>query len=242
MDDDAIIYAEAQESPVYVCRQASNNMIIRCPDVHAQGILSLDGSEIYQLNGKPSLHDDNICTAYIITMTEYEDIINSISPKEEDGDIIHIDDDIPDDDAGMLALIKERKIKEMNDTCQGVIFNGIDVQLSDGESHHFSLTEYDQLNLFKLETIARSGLVEVLPYHEDDKLCKYYPVVDIIAIADAATNYITYHTTYFNSIKPFIKSLSSIKAVTRVKYGTDIPEEFQSDVWKELNKANENQE
>ena len=38
-------------------------------------------------------------------------------------------------------------------------------------SHHFSLTEYDQVNLFKLETLAHSG-EEILPYHEDDKPCR----------------------------------------------------------------------
>ena len=129
---------------------------------------------------------------------------------------------------------KTLKIKEMNQTCQNTIFAGIDVVLSDGESHHFSLTEYDQVNLFKLETLAHSG-AETLPYHEDDKPCKFFPAEDIITIANAATNYVTYHTTYTNSLKSYIKSLRSLNTISRVYYGIEIPEKYQSEVWKAIN-------
>lgn len=129
---------------------------------------------------------------------------------------------------------KTLKIKEMNQTCQNTIFTGIDVVLSDGESHHFSLTEYDQVNLFKLETLAHSG-AETLPYHEDDKPCKFFPAEDIITIANAATNYVTYHTTYTNSLKSYIKSLRSLNTISRVYYGIEIPEKYQSEVWKAIN-------
>ena len=59
------------------------------------------------------------------------------------------------------------------------------------------------------------------------------------SIANAATNYITYHTTYFNSLKAYIKSLRSINTISKVRYGMDIPERYQSDVWKEINKDEE---
>lgn len=137
-----------------------------------------------------------------------------------------------------VAYAKKLKLKDMSNTCNNIIFAGIDVVLSDEETHHFSLTEYDQLNLFKLETLARSGQ-EVLPYHEDGELCKFYPAADIITIANAATQYITYHTTYFNSLKAYINSLRSLNTISRVTYGMDIPEKYQSDVWKEINKNDE---
>ena len=128
---------------------------------------------------------------------------------------------------------KTLKIKEMNQTCQNTIFAGIDVVLSDDKSHHFSLTEYDQVNLFKLETLAHSG-AETLPYHEDDKPCQFFSAADIIAIANAATSYVTYHTTYTNSLKSYIKSLRSLNTIARVYYGIEIPEKYQSEVWKAL--------
>lgn len=137
-----------------------------------------------------------------------------------------------------VAYAKKLKLKDMSNTCNNIIFAGIDVVLSDEETHHFSLTEYDQLNLFKLETLARSGQ-EALPYHEDGELCKFYPAVDIIAIANAAAQYITYHTTYFNSLKAYINSLRSLNTISKVTYGMDIPEKYQSDVWKEINKNDE---
>ncbi len=138
----------------------------------------------------------------------------------------------PEDD-GTVAFAKETKIKEMNQTCQNTIFAGIDVVVSDDKSHHFSLTEYDQVNLFKLETLAHSG-EEMLPYHEDDKPCQFFSAADIITIANAATSYVTYHTTYTNSLKSYIKSLRSLNTIAKVYYGIEIPEKYQSEVWKAL--------
>ena len=72
------VTAEAHENPVYVCRQA-NGVLVRCSEGNAQGILSLDGSTVYQLNGKPSLDLEDGYTAYEIYGTEYEEIIAGLS-------------------------------------------------------------------------------------------------------------------------------------------------------------------
>lgn len=86
MQGDATVTAEAHDSPVYVCRQ-KNGIIKRCSEQKAQGILSLDGSAIYQLDGKDSLDLDDVCTAYQIYMTVYEEIIAGTSGKDtEDTD------------------------------------------------------------------------------------------------------------------------------------------------------------
>lgn len=74
MQGDTVITAEAHETPVYVCRQ-KNGIIKRCSEQVAQGILSLDGSTIYQLDGKDSLNLDNGYTASFTYMTTYDEII-----------------------------------------------------------------------------------------------------------------------------------------------------------------------
>lgn len=223
-----------------------SNMVVVCPayDTGVMGMLSYDISTIWHIAGKPQFPESRgyITTTYTeIDKEEFEILRKALDEKSEEDD--PIDDitpdpipDVPDDDEQTLALVINSKLLEMNKVCNTIITQGIDVVLSDGNSHHFSLTEYDQLNIFKLETLARSGEMELLPYHEDDELCKFYPAVDIVAIADAATSYITYHTTYCNSLKSYIKSLNSISSVASITYGVEIPEEFQSDVWKELNK------
>ena len=227
----------------FVYWNSISNMIDDCSgtDERRMGLLSFDASTIWHLYGRPEFpqdYDFSTCQYTEIDKEEFE-ALRSVLDDEDDS---HEDtpqpsptDDDPVDE-NTLELVRMSKLNEVKKLCEDVIAHGIDVTLSDGGQHHFSLTEYDQLNLFKLETIARSGEVEVLPYHEDDALCKFYPVGDVISIANAATNYITYHTTYHNSLKSYIKSLNSVSDITNVVYGVDIPEEFQSDVWKELNK------
>lgn len=75
MQGEEIITAEAHDSPVYVCRQTKNDILVRCSEPKAQGILSLDGSTVYQLDGKASLGLEDGCTAYSIYLTDYEEII-----------------------------------------------------------------------------------------------------------------------------------------------------------------------
>lgn len=185
---------------------------------------------------KPDLGIDyEVADVVQITQEEYEELYEMIEKDEEitpEPPVEPTPEPEPEQEDVTVEYARMLKTKEMSAVCQSMISSGIDVELSDGETHHFSLTEYDQLNLFKLETIARSGEMAVLPYHEDDELCKYYPAIDIITIANVATEYITYHTTYFNSLKHYIKSLNTVNDITTVKYGCDIPEEYQSDVWK----------
>lgn len=81
MQGDTVITAEAHETPVYVCKQ-KNGIIKRCSEQNAQGILSLDGSTIYQLDGKESLNLDNGYTADFTYMTVYEEIIAGITEED----------------------------------------------------------------------------------------------------------------------------------------------------------------
>ena len=130
--------------------------------------------------------------------------------------------------------IRDAKIDEMSIACNETITKGFDVELSDSESHHFSLTTQDQLNLITLSSMALAGDNDI-PYHADGELCKYYTAEDINTIVSAATAFKTYHVTYFNSLKAYIMTLAKIEDVINVEYGSEIPDEYQSDILKELN-------
>lgn len=132
-----------------------------------------------------------------------------------------------------FEFIKSSKIKEMSNVCNQIITNGFDTILSDGEQHHFSLTIQDQLNLITLSSLVSSGEQEI-PYHADDELCKYYSAQDIMTIVAKATEFKTYHVTYFNSLKAYIESIDNIEDTSRIVYGVDIPEEYQSEILKGL--------
>lgn len=102
MQGDSIIAAEAHDSPAFVCRQARNKLLIRCSEQNAQGILSLDGSTVYQLNGKTSLSIENGYMAYLIYVTDYENIIAEMEGKDEED----TNPEVPEDTTGDEILTR----------------------------------------------------------------------------------------------------------------------------------------
>ena len=138
-----------------------------------------------------------------------------------------------DNDTTSLDFVKNSKISQLSYICNKTIENGFDVELLDGV-HHFSLTTQDQLNLITLSTMVAQGL-EQIPYHADGELCKFYTPSDIHLIIEGATNFKTYHTTYFNALKNYVNSLDDIHQIAEIQYGIELPEEYQSEVLKALN-------
>lgn len=125
----------------------------------------------------------------------------------------------------------------MSSVCHNAITNGFDIELSDGKTHHFSMSIEDQIKIQTLATKARSGET-MLPWHSDGELCVFYPAEDILRIYAQLEILQTYHTTYFNSLKYYIESMDTMEAVSQVWYGMDIPEEYQSEVLKYLLEQN----
>lgn len=140
---------------------------------------------------------------------------------------------IPDIEEGVtVEYIKDLKINNMSAQCRQIIENGFDIILSDNESHHFSLDTQDQLNLITLSALA--DIQELIPYHADGELCKFYTAEEIKQIVSGATQFKMYHTTYYNALKNYINSLNTTKEIAAVTYGMELPEAFQSDVLKAI--------
>lgn len=174
-----------------------------------------------------------------ITKEEYDSLAEAIENNEE----INIEDDttpseeetpISQDEQVTVAFVKESKIKEMSDKCEKAITNGVDIVLSDGQSHHFSLSIEDQINLLSISFMLASGTVETISYHADGEYCKEYSLADMNLIVSTAISYKTYHVTYFNSLKFYINSLRSIAKISAIEYGCEIPEKYQSDELKNM--------
>ena len=109
MQGDTVVTAEAHENPEYVCRQ-KNGVIVRCSKQNAQGILSLDGSTIYQLEGKESLNLDNGYTADYTYMTVYEEIVAGATEEDTEDTTPEVPEDTPEEDiltrAELTAKVK----------------------------------------------------------------------------------------------------------------------------------------
>lgn len=119
---------------------------------------------------------------------------------------------------------QKRKRAEVSEACNAAIVAGVDVELSDKTTGHFSLTENDQINLAGAVDAVKQG-APAYPYHADGALCKLYPAADIAAIGAAATAHKLYHTTYCNHLFTWI-ARADVNELTGITYGTQLPDDL----------------
>ena len=220
--------------------QKKNKIILICNEQSAQYVQY--GDILYHDNWMLPITTDlykyEVADIIQIEETEYNALKSALEVEDEiviePETPVEVEPEVTDPNADITVdYIKNVKIAEMSNTCNKIITNGIDVQLSDGNTYHFSLTTQDQLNLITLSTLIAAGQTEI-PYHADGELCRYYSVKDITIITETATAHKTYHVTYFNSLKAWVSAMDNIDDITAVQYGTTIPEEYQSDILKEM--------
>ena len=130
-----------------------------------------------------------------------------------------------------LEEVKEEKHREISMACEQIICSGVTVQLADGPEH-FSLTEKDQINLFGKQSQLIAG-ADRLEYHQDGHPCRYYTADEMQAIITSAMEHVSYHTTYCNSVNMWIAGAETVEEVQAIFYGSDIPEEYRSEVLKD---------
>ena len=143
-----------------------------------------------------------------------------------------VDENIPDKKIPeTLEEIKAAKKQEIGEACDKIIYEGMDVTLTNGSTEHFSLTDHDQLNLFGKQVQLAAG-AEQLEYHSDGQPCKYYSAADMRLIIAAAMQHVSYHTTYCNAVNMWIAGCETAEEIQKIHYGVEIPEQYQSDVLK----------
>lgn len=231
---------------IYVKYQKRNGITLRCnSNDNPNGILSSDQQKTWHLEELTPFPVDGFDTVTIVeideetykilkaALDENKEVIEpEPEPEPEEPEVEEpTEEEIVD--ANTLELVRSSKVSEMNKTCQAVIESGVDVQLSDGNTYHFSLTMTDQMNISSMYLKAVAG-EEPLPYHADNEPCKFYSAADIITINTAMENAVIFHTTYFNSLKMYINSLSTITEIGAIFYGIEIPVEYQSEVLQTL--------
>lgn len=212
--------------------QMKHNLMLTC---------TTDKAEYAEFNGiyyhddwmKPANDEVNFIHVTItpISEPEYDALLEAFETEDEiEIDIPEeIEPEMPEEQNDILLFIKASKLKEISTACETAITYGVDVTLSDNESHHFSASLEDQINLLSLHSLAVNG-EENIPYHADGELCKFYSPSDILEIVNAITEWKSFHTTYHNSLKAYVESLDDLTDLTNVEYGMDIPFEFQSDI------------
>lgn len=208
----------------------SNAQYIQCNDkyYHARWMLPINTNNIeYDIVDIIQIEKDEY-DALFEAVEAGKDVV--IEPEPEPVE------ELPDEPQNNVTVdyIKTMKLVEMSNKCNQTITSGFDILLSDNKVYHFSLTTQDQLNLITLSSMLSNGETSI-PYHADGELCRFYSAEDIAAIIEMATKFKTYQVSYYNSLKVYIESLSTIDEIRAVVYGTEIPVEYQSDVLKILN-------
>lgn len=158
---------------------------------------------------------------YSLGLTLPYDYSSLVSTRQELRDQINNLESLDDTSSNELAQCKSRKITEMCSVCQTTITSGIDYN-----NEHYRLNTTDQINLTSLGALAQQG--KPVPYHADGQVCRIYSPEEMVGLVQAATQFITYHTTYFNLLKHTISDINDIDEVKRVEYGMELSSEYQT--------------
>lgn len=125
-----------------------------------------------------------------------------------------------------LPTLTEKKVSMANETCQEMIYAGIEVELSGGKEH-FSLDVHDQANIESMFTAITLGAKEQ-QYHCDGGQVKTYSAADVVVLYAAYKSFVTKHTTYCNLLKTWIKRETDKSVIGSIVYGSDLPDDLDS--------------
>lgn len=211
--------------------------ILRCRQKdQPEGIISSDGQNIWHVDGWPGFPEDSgkeTVQLVEIDAVDYQAIREALDSVG--GSIPEPDPDPDPEDQETLEFVRDKKVSAMSAACEAAIVAGFSITDENGD-HHFSLQVTDQIMIAQLALKAQAG-TEQLPWHADGEPCRFYSPAEIIALNDRMEALITYHQTYFNSLKQYILALGTIWDISQIDYGCDIPEEYQSEVLQVLMKG-----
>ena len=213
--------------------------ILRCKEKEQpQGIISTDGQHIWQVEGWPEFPEAAGWDDATVTLTEIDRETYMALREALDAGAETIPEPEPEPepepvDRDTLEFVRSAKIDAMSAACQSAITAGFSITGTDGTEHHYSMQVTDQIMIAQLALKAQTG-AEQLPWHADGEPCRFYTAAEILAINERMEQLITYHQTYFNSLKQWILAMQTITEVYAVQYGMDIPEVFRSAVLRQL--------
>lgn len=121
--------------------------------------------------------------------------------------------------------VKNTKNIELSNICNQLIYDGMDITLSDSSAKHFTYTLQDQANISEMFTAVMAGATQY-PYHADDEGCEIYSAQDIITIYSTLSGMKTAQITYQNQLKQYVKSLESVEDIQAVTYGQELTGQY----------------
>ncbi len=143
-----------------------------------------------------------------------------------------------DDAVGLVGeeksfeLLQKVKLAEISASCNAVIVHGVDLELG-GETVHFNLSIEDQSNIANLFRVVELGGTQ-FPYQADGGVCRIYTAAEIAQIYIAAQTHITTQTTYHNTLKEYVLTLTKPEELAGITYGMELPKKFATKMTEKL--------
>ncbi len=211
---------------VFVKMDSFLHIPLRCEKrAEAFGILSSDMNAIYALSDTEGYN-----TVELVEFDNQEDYDAIRKALDETGGSIVEPEPEPDpEEQETIEFVKEKKVSAMAAACESAIVAGFSCADQEGKEHHYSLAVTDQIMIAQLGLKAQTGSGP-LPWHADGELCRFYTPEEMTAINTQMEALISYHQTYFNSLKQYILSLDKVADISAVEYGMEIPAAYQSEV------------
>ena len=220
------VIVDAVAIPVFVRYNKRLGLFLACDEKDAEGLASHDGETYWHLAGRNEFPVNGYQTV-VMEEISFEDATAIIEAMDEGKELPELEE--PEEvieeaiSDGSLELVQQKVIQEMSAACNEAICSGTDIVLSDGQSHHFSYTIEDQLNLLSLRAdISACG--DEFFYHADGEAYRYFSKEDFLTIVDQLNQWRIYHVTYFSNLREYILSLETIRELTAVEYGIEVSE------------------
>lgn len=224
--DGKIVDVFSDADLVFVRMDSFMHIPVRCKKkADAFGILSSDMNAIYALSDTEGYNTVELVE--FDSQEDYEAIRNALD--ETGGSIVEPEPEPDPVEQETIDFVKEKKVSAMAAACEAAIVAGFSVTDSEGNEHHYSLAVTDQIMIAQLGLKAQTGS-GLLPWHADGELCRFYSAEEMLAINTQMETLISYHQTYFNSLKQYILSLDNVADISAVEYGMEIPEAYRSEV------------
>ena len=128
--------------------------------------------------------------------------------------------DIPVD----IEQPKQSKITALSATCEQTIYNGLELELSEG-TERFEYKDKDQTNIKAMFDAVVFG-AEKYPYQSEDGKCRVFTAQDIITLYTSLEGLRTAQLTYYHQLKDLVNTLETAEEINAVTYGQELEGEY----------------
>lgn len=133
-----------------------------------------------------------------------------------------------DIDAMTVDEYRSYLLGQISKQCSAEIYEGTQVQLSDGTVEKYTYDDNDQKNLTNaMAILIIAPECPAVPYHPSGGFCRMIPAVDLLNIYGTLQLRLTYLVTRCNYMTMWIRSIQTKEELMQITWNTELPEEYQ---------------